>query len=138
MFYVNVGALAAFFVLLGSRFVLSPGIAVDFRLPRVGEASVARLTTDVVIAVPDSDVAIVDGAVLNFAALGSWLRERALVRADPRFYPGERAPEKRRLLVHVSDRLPAGDLARIYALAAEAGFAGVLLAAEESNLPPTR
>lgn len=135
LFYVNVGALVVFFLLFGSRFVLSPGLAVDFRLPTAGAAARAHLESDVVITVPDSDVAIVDGAVLNFASLGAWLREKANEPGSRLLQPGQRLPENRRLLVHVSDRLPARDLARVYALAAEAGFAGVLLATTGQAVP---
>ena len=34
LFYVNVGVLALFFTMLGSRFVLAPGLGVDFQLPK--------------------------------------------------------------------------------------------------------
>ena len=32
LFYVNVGVLALFFLVFGSRFVLAPGLGVDFKL----------------------------------------------------------------------------------------------------------
>lgn len=133
LFYVNVGALTLFFMLFGSRFVLSPGLAVDFRLPTASAAASARLESDVVITIPDSNVAIVEGAVLNFNSLGVWLREKAREDGSPFLQPGRRGTTNRRLLVHVSDRLPARDLARVYALAADAGFAGVLLATTDQT-----
>jgi hypothetical protein len=121
LFYVNVGALAVFFLVFGSRFVLAPGLPVDFALPAAGGAATARWTTDVVIAVPASDLAVVEGAVVDFDGLGPWLRDKA------RESGGAQRP---RLLVQASDALPARDLTRLYALAAEAGFGGVLIAVD--------
>lgn len=120
LFYVNVGALAVFFFVFGSRFVLAPGLAVDFALPRAERTATSSLTTDVVIAVPAPDMAVVDGAVLDFKGLGEWLR----VRAGAAGAPGKR------LLVQASGALPARDLARLYTLAADAGFGGVLIATD--------
>lgn len=120
LFYVNVGALAVFFFVFGSRFVLAPGLAVDFALPRAERAATSSLATDVVIAVPAPDMAVVDGAVLDFKGLGGWLRARAGAAEAPR----------KRLLVQASGALPARDLARLYTLAADAGFAGVLIATD--------
>ena len=127
LFYVNVGALAVFFFVFGSRFVLAPGLAVDFALPKAGKAATSTLTTDVVIAVPAAGMAVVDGAVLDFNRLGLWLREQG--SRTSRNGGGGR----KRLLVHASGSLPARDLAEIYALAAEAGFAGVLIATADSG-----
>ncbi len=120
LFYVNVGALALFFVLFGSRFVLAPGLAVDFALPKAGAAATSTLVTDIVIAVPSTGLAVVNGAVMDFSALSGWLRAEAK--------KGERP---KRLLVQASGGLPARDLAEIYALAADAGFAGVLVATDD-------
>lgn len=122
LFYVNVGALALFFLLFGSRFVLSPGLAIDFALPQASAAGTAMRITDVVIAVPASNMAVVDGAVLDFQALGGWLRER-----------GGEGTEPRRLLVQASASLPARDLATLYTMAAQAGFGGVLIATDQAS-----
>ncbi len=130
LFYVNVGALAVFFLVFGSRFVLAPGLAVDFALPRADAAATARLTTDVVIAVPASDMAVVDGAVVDFNGLGEWLRAR--INGAAAAGPDTTETPRLRLLVQASGSLPARDLARIYALAANAGFAGVLVATDEA------
>ena len=124
LFYVNVGALAVFFLVFGSRFVLAPGLSVDFALPEAGQAATATLTTDVVIAVPAANMAVVEGAVVDFKGLADWLRGQA---REGRGSAGAR----RRLLVQASGALPARDLAQIYAMAADAGFAGVLIATDE-------
>lgn len=123
LFYVNVAALAVFFHVFGSRFVLAPGLAVDFSLPSTNAAGTARLGTDVVIAVPASNMAIVDGAVVDFKGLGEWLRAQTGPAADG---------PKMRLLVQASGSLPARDLSQVYALAADAGFGGVLVATDDS------
>lgn len=122
LFYVNVGALLLFFVLFGSRFVLSPGLAVDFALPKAGAAATSTVITDLVIAVPATGMAVVDGAVLDFQGLGAWLSEQTGKGGVPK-----------RLLVQASGALPARDLAEIYALAARAGFAGVLIATDDAG-----
>ncbi len=121
LFYVNVGALAVFFLVFGSRFVLAPGLAVDFVLPQVGAAAISARTTDLVIAVPASNLAVVEGAVLDFKSLGVWLRAHS---------GGPTAG--RRLLVQASASLPTRDLAALYALAADAGMAGVLIATDRA------
>ncbi|MEY4489847.1 MAG: hypothetical protein RIQ79_2355 [Verrucomicrobiota bacterium] len=120
LFYVNVGLLALFFGLFGSRFVLSPGLAVDFALPAAGAAGTGAATTDVVIAVPAAGIALVEGQVLDFKSLAGWLKEKV----------GK--GRGKRLLVQASAGLPAKDLAEIYSLAADAGFTGVLIATERS------
>ena len=128
LFYVNVGALALFFFVFGSRFVLAPGLAVDFAPPAADESATARLTTDVVIAVPASNMAVVDGAVVDFKGLGEWWRARA--HAGPGAAAGGR---KKRLLVQASGALPARDITQLYALAADAGFGGVLIATNDAE-----
>lgn len=133
LFYVNVGMLAVFFLLFGSRFVLAPGLAVDFALPKAGLAATSRATTDVVIAVPTANMAVVEGAVLDFKGLGVWLRAQAgALPAEKSAVARGNMTNKKRLLVQASSSLPARDLAEIYALAADAGFAGVLIATDDA------
>jgi biopolymer transport protein ExbD len=122
LFYVNVGALALFFAVFGSRFVLAPGLAVDFTLPAASSPGTSTRITDFVIAVPASNMAVVEGAVLDFQALGVWLRER-----------GGDGGQPRRLLVQASASLPARDLVALYAMAANAGFEGVLIATDRDS-----
>jgi biopolymer transport protein ExbD len=129
LFYVNAGALALFFLIFGSRFVLAPGLAADFALPKASSAATSIALTDVVIAVPAADVAVVAGQVLSFERLGLWLNEAA-ARARENATPGTPGP---RLLVQASGSLPARELARVYALAAAAGFSGVLVATDEAT-----
>lgn len=132
LFYVNVCALAVFFFVFGSRFVLAPGLAVDFALPQAGAVATAAVRTDVVIAVPASGMAVVNGAVLDFAGLGVWLREQGASSGGGGVADAG-TTRRKRLLVQASASLPARDLAQIYALAADAGFDGVLIATAESD-----
>jgi len=118
LFYVNVGLIAFMFVLFGSRFVLSPGLGVDFKVPTMDGALGAAVPTDVVIAVKGSDLAFVEGAKVDSAGLRRWLIGRAQGR------PGLR------LLVQADASLSTKDLTDIYEMAREAGFAAVQIAAE--------
>ncbi|AHF89970.1 hypothetical protein OPIT5_06790 [Opitutaceae bacterium TAV5] len=121
-FYVNIGLILLFFGLFGSRFVLSPGLATDFRLPEAANSLAGAMTTDVVIAVPRDDMVLAEGEVRSFdQQFRGWLRARVGDRTDAR------------LLVQAGAPVSAHELARIYAIAAEAGFASVLLAAEPSE-----
>ncbi len=117
-FYVNTGLIALMFVLFGSRFVLSPGLATDFALPVAPGSVQGAESTDVVIAVRRTDMALVEGAVLNFADLRRWLQARVAGR------PGLR------LLIQADAAVSTQDIAQLHQMAAEAGFVGVILAAE--------
>jgi biopolymer transport protein ExbD len=118
LFYVNGGLIVLFFVLFGSRFVLSPGLGVDFQVPVMPEALRGAVSTDVVIAIKGADMAFVEGAKVNFAGLRQYLLERGQAR------PGMR------LLVQADAALSTGDLTEVYDMARVAGFASVQIAAE--------
>ncbi len=118
LFYVNAGLIALFFVLFGSRFVLSPGLGVDFRVPEMPEAVAGAVPTDVVIAIKGADLAFVEGAKVDFPGLRQYLTERA------RGHPGLR------LLVQADASLTTRNLTEVYDMARNAGFASVQIAAE--------
>jgi biopolymer transport protein ExbD len=118
LFFVNAGLIALFFVLFGSRFVLSPGLGVDFKVPELRAALAGAVATDVVVAVKGADMAFVEGAKVNFAGLRQYLVERAHGQADLR------------LLVHADAALTTRELTEIYDMARAAGFAAVQIAAE--------
>ena len=118
LFFINAGLIVLFFTLFGSRFVLSPGLGISFQLPVMQDTIVTANPTDIIIAVRRSDMALVDGAVLDFSQLQVWLKIQA---------------EKNkpcRLLVQADRTLSTGDLTEIYEMAKEAGFSGVQVAAE--------
>ena len=118
VFYVNAGLIALFFVLFGSRFVLSPGLGVDFSVPVMPAALAGAVSTDVVVSVKGANLAFVEGAKVDFAGLRGHLNERA------------RGAEGLRLLVQADASLTTRDLTEVYDMAREAGFASVQIAAE--------
>jgi biopolymer transport protein ExbD len=120
-FYVNVGVLALGFTVFGSRFVLAPGLPLEFALPQVASAATRLQPVDIVVAVPSAEVAIVSGRVVDFAGLRAWLLRR-----------GQEQPGTR-LLVQASATLPASAMAEIQSYAAEARLGGVLLAVEAAR-----
>lgn len=120
IFFVNVGLIAFFFVLFGSRFVLSPGLGLGFELPAMPVAVPGAVATDVVVAVKGRDMAFVEGAKVNFSGLRQYLVERA------------RGGHGLRLLVQADASLSARELAEVYDMARAAGFVSVQLAAESA------
>lgn len=123
LFFVNAGVIALFFVLFGSRFVLSPGLGVDFSIPALPQAIEGAQPTDVVIAIKGVDMAFVEGAKVNFVGLRQYLAARAKGR------PGLR------LLVQADAALTTRDLTEVYDMARAAGFASVQIAAEQAAAP---
>lgn len=121
LFLVNGALLAMFFLLFGSRFVLAPGLGVDFKLPEMPGAIEQAAAATIVINVPRSNMVLVEDAMLNYAQLPDWLQKRSrnekglglLVRAD-------------------GNNVPIGDLFIIAEMAAKAGFR-VQLAAEPAH-----
>jgi biopolymer transport protein ExbD len=118
LFYVNGGLIVLFFVLFGSRFVLSPGLGVDFDVPAMPGALEGAVATDVVVAIKGADMAFVEGAKVNFAGLRQYLVERAQGRTGMR------------LLVQADAALTTRELMEVYDMARAAGFASVQIAAE--------
>lgn len=118
VFYVNAGLIALFFVLFGSRFVLSPGLGVDFDVPVMPAARAGAVATDVVVAIKGPDMAFVEGAKVTFGGLRQYLFERAQGR------PGLR------LLVQADAGLTTRDLTEVYEMARAAGFVSVQIAGE--------
>jgi biopolymer transport protein ExbD len=118
LFYVNAGLIVFFFTLFGSRFVLSPGLGVDFELPAVPTgAADARVTTHVISVVNAGQIFVPDG-LRNVEQLQDWLTQQAKAEKHPA------------LLVRASAVVPAAILSRILGMAHQAGFT-VTLAAEE-------
>jgi biopolymer transport protein ExbD len=118
-FYVNVGLTAGFLALLGSRFVLAPGLGVDFRLPRVAGARAGAAAVSCYLSVQASgQISTADGLV-EMAQLPEWLRRQARADAHPS------------LLVRASAGVTLAEVTAIQSAAREAGFLAVVLAAEE-------
>jgi biopolymer transport protein ExbD len=128
-YFINAGLIVMFFLMFGSRFVLAPGLGLaggvqlpgGFQLPVMPGANTSAVTTNVVISVPRSGVALVeDEGMINFAQLGVWLQARAKEHKAPV------------LLIRADGRVPTQDIADVEALAMAAGFTYVQLAFEES------
>jgi biopolymer transport protein ExbD len=118
LFYVNVGALALFFLVFGSRFVLAPGLGVDFKLPEMPGALPGVVTTST-ISVKNSGQIFADG-LLSMAQLREWLKAEAKKNKHPS------------LLVRMSAGVPVSVQNEIVSAARTAGFgSSITLAAEE-------
>ncbi len=120
LFYVNVGLIALFFSLAGSRFVLAPGLGVDFKIPAMPGALAGAATTERVISVLPSGQIFADG-LLNMPQLEAWLKAEAKKLKHPS------------LLVRASAGVPLSELADITSAARAAGFDRVVFAAEEPS-----
>ncbi|MCC5025704.1 MAG: hypothetical protein J6386_24295 [Candidatus Synoicihabitans palmerolidicus] len=130
LFYTNVVLLGLFFGLFGSRFILSPGIAIersDFKLVHSSGARSTAIATTAVISVLGSDMVFTDVGRMNFAELAIWLPTQVA-----RGNEGEA-----RLLVRADSKVSAQDLMRLNDLAKRAGFSGVQLALESRDAQGT-
>lgn len=124
LFYVNAGLIVLFFSLAGSRFILAPGLGVDFRIPDMPGAVAGAAPTERVISVLPSGQIFADGLV-NLPQLQVWLRAEAKTLRQPS------------LLVRASAGVPLAEVAEIASAARAAGFVRVVVAAEEP-VPETR
>jgi biopolymer transport protein ExbD len=118
-FFVNVGFVVLAFSLLGSRFILAPGLGLDFQLPEISGARLEAARTTHDIAVNDAGLIIAEEGSVSLERLGEWLQEEAKKTKDPV------------LLVRASAGVKLADEAKIVSLARAAGFR-VVLAAQES------
>ena len=117
--YVNVALVALLFTLFGSRFVLAPGLGVDFQLPRLSGAQAGAARTTSVISVLRSGQVFTEDGLADLRQLREWLRQRAARDRDPS------------LLIRASSGVTLSEIIDIQNAAREAGFAHVLLGAEE-------
>lgn len=128
LYFVNAGLIVLFFVLFGSRFVISPGIVVSnqsrhgpYTLPVVPQAVQLGSATSVVISVAGPDLVFTEDGKYTFAEIRQWLANKG------RQQPGAR------LLLRTDAGLLLGDFTEIVSAADDAGFV-VLLAAEPAHL----
>ena len=121
--YVNVGVLALFFSVFGSRFVLAPGLGVDFQLPQIEGAHAGASQATHVISVLRSGQIFSEEGLVDIGQLREWLRARAGREPRPT------------LLVRASAGVTLAELTAIEGAARDAGFR-VLLAAEERGAGP--
>jgi len=119
LFYVNLGLLALFFTLFGSRFVLEPGLGVDFQLPVMSGTREGAIGTTCQISVLRTEQIFTDDGLLSLAKLPDWLKAEARKNRHPA------------LLIRASAKVPVADISRIASMARSAGFGPVILAVEE-------
>ena len=129
VFLVVGGLIVQFFLIFGSRFVLAPGLGVDFRLPTMPGALAGAATTTHVITIKsggfkNGGFVFAESGALNWKQFGDWLKTAAKTT---------RAPV---LLVQASAGVPMADLADILTVAQEAGFSRVQFAADRPALMP--
>jgi biopolymer transport protein ExbD len=120
LFLVNGVLLVLYFFLFGSRFVLAPGLGVNFRLPEMAGAVDGAARSTVVISVPSPNMVLVEDGLLNYAQLRAWLKQRA------------REEKGLALLVRADRSVPLEDVAAISAMASQAGFTGGVQLAMEA------
>jgi biopolymer transport protein ExbD len=123
LFYVNVGLLALFFALFGSRFVLSPGLSLNFQVPQVAGAGEGAMPTTSYLSVLRTGQIFTDDGLFSMAQLQDWLQAQAKQYRRPS------------LLIRASAGAPVSSLTEISNLAFKAGFIRVVLGAEEPAAP---
>jgi len=119
LFYVNVGALALFFAVFGSRFVLAPGFGAEFRLPQVAGARSGAMPARYHLSVLNSGQIFTEDGLLDWRQLGRWLKAKAV------------AGDRPSLLIRGSEGVPLATAERITSMAYAAGFGDVIWSAEE-------
>ena len=125
LFFCNTAVVIFLFSLFGSRFVLAPGLGVDFQLPRVaGAASGAVRTSHVVTVVSAGQIFAGDG-LRSPAQLRDWLVAQASATKEPS------------LLILANERVPVSVIADIAGMAASTGFS-VHVAATETGAASAR
>jgi len=120
-FYVNAGLLAVFFLVFGSRFVLAPGLEVDFRLPASPGARAGALAATRYITVKNSGQIFGNDGLMNIAQLTAWLKREA-----------DKTPQPT-LLVKASDGVTNEELLQIFSAARAAGFRPIWAAEEPAG-----
>jgi hypothetical protein len=119
LFYVNGGLIVLFFSLFGSRFVLAPGLGLNFQVPTMPGAMAGAALTTHRISVMRSDLIFVDEGAINARDLRSWLVREAKKTKHPS------------LLVLVGAGVPTMDFTDIASSAIAAGFVQVQMGAQE-------
>ena len=125
LFLVNAGLVALFFSLFGSRFVLAPGLGVNFSLPQVTGARAGATRATHHITVTQSGLIFLNDGPADLRRLREWLNKEAT------------KPGPHSLLVKASVGVSTGDQAEIASAAAEAGFTILWGAEEPAAASPT-
>jgi biopolymer transport protein ExbD len=121
LFLVNGALIVLFFILFGSRFVLSPGLSVNGTAPElpVNRSAIdGAVATPVSVSVNASEQIFVDTGLVTQAQLREWLVAQ-----------GKRHPGSALLLI-VDARVSTDVITQISEAATTAGFAGVQIASQ--------
>lgn len=119
LFFVNVALLVLFFDVFGSRYVLAPGLGVDFRLPAMAGANASAKSPTHVIDVLATRQVLTSHGVRKIEELESYFAEQAGDTREPL------------LLVRGDAAVTNADVATITSAAKRAGFVDVLWAVGE-------
>jgi biopolymer transport protein ExbD len=134
--WVNVGVIMLFFGLLGSRFVLAPGLPIDVAsgtelvLPQVGTAINSAAPASVVVSYrrggldPREDVILFEGGKYTLPELQKHMESYA------KQHPGAV------MLVRADRQVSMQAVLNLCEMARRVGFANVLLAAEQPAVAP--
>ncbi len=118
-FYADIALLAVFFVLMGSQFVLAPGMPME--LPSVEGSSELGRPADLVVSMRGDNVVLFEGGLFPLAGFGPQLA--AMIKA--------RGAET--VLVRVDRQVTAQGLLDLCIAARAAGAKQVQIAAEEAR-----
>lgn len=122
--WVNVGVIVLFFSLLGSRFVLAPGLLVGvgeagvIELPAINPELTSTAATSVVVSYRRDNVILFEGGMYSLDEL------RKHMEAYAKSNPGSV------MLVRADQQVSNQKVAELFTMAGEVGFKYVLLAAE--------
>ena len=117
-FYVNAGLLVLFFFLFGSRFVLAPGLGVDFKIPTLPGASAGGAQTTSYISVLKNGQIFTNEGRLDIVQLREWLKTEAGRYNNPA------------ILIRADAAVTVSDLNEISSAARQAGFGQIVVAAD--------
>jgi biopolymer transport protein ExbD len=123
--WVNVGLIALFFVLLGSRFVLVPGVPIGvdgdagLALPAVAGAAQNAAPASVVVSCRRDNVILFEGGMYTLSEL------RKHMKGYVDRHPGAT------MLVRIDRQVSTQALLDLCEMAREVGFASVVVAAEQ-------
>jgi biopolymer transport protein ExbD len=123
--WVNVAVIVLFFGLLGSRFVLAPGLAIGvgsdstLELPQISGATEGAGPASVVVSYRRDDVILFEGGMYNLKDLRKHMESYA------KLHPGAV------MLVRSDRQVSVQAILDLCEMARSVGFANVLLAAEQ-------
>lgn len=128
--WLNVGMIVLFFGLLGSKFILAPGVPIGveqgnaLELPQVAEAGDGAGPASVVVSYRRDNVILFEGGMYSLPELRKHMKAYS-----------EKHPQSV-MLVRADRQVSAQALVELCEVAKQLGFARVLLAAEKPTLDP--